>query len=254
MAALLNIFLFISLSLLIFTTSPSLAQSVAPGPTAPPNNITAILEAGGQYTTLIRLLTSTRVDVQLNSQLNNSFNGLTCFAPTDNAFNQLPAGTLNKLTEQEQIEVVLFHVLPRFYTMAMFGTTSNPVNTQASGSDGADTLDIISSTSQVNISTGVVNTTITNTLSSSFPLAVYSIEKVLLPYSIFGVKPPAPAPSPKVAKSSNKTPSNAKAPSSSESAGGTADSNSGINSKGRAMQWTTSFVGLILMSVIFRIF
>ncbi|KAJ3702340.1 hypothetical protein LUZ61_006045 [Rhynchospora tenuis] len=254
MASLLNYtFLFFSLSLFIFTTAPSLAQTVAPGPSAPPNNITAILEAGGQYTTFIRLLISTRVDVQLNSQLNNSFNGLTCFAPTDNAFNKLPAGTLNKLTEQEQIELILFHVLPRFYTTAMFGTTSNPVNTQASSSEyGADTLNITSSTSQVNISTGVVNTTITNTLSSSFPLAVYSIDTVLLPYSIFGAKPPAPAPAPKSPKSGNKSPSTAKSPSSSESA--PADSNSGINSRGRAMQWTSSFVGLILMSVIFRIF
>lgn len=150
MASLLNISLFIPLCLLfLITTVPSLAQPVAPGPSAPPNNITAILEAGGQYATFIRLLTSTRVDVQLNSQLNNSFNGLTVFAPTDNAFNKLKSGTLNKLSEQEQIEVVLFHVLPRFYTMAMFGTTSNPVNTQASGSDGADTLNITSSTNQV---------------------------------------------------------------------------------------------------------
>lgn len=149
MASLLNISLFIPLSLLFFITVPSLAQPVAPGPSSPPNNLTYILEAGGQYTTFIRLLTSTRVDVQLNSQLNNSFNGLTCFAPTDNAFNKLKSGTLNRLSEQEQIEVVLYHVLPRFYTLAMFGTTSNPVNTQASGSEGADTLNITSSTNQV---------------------------------------------------------------------------------------------------------
>lgn len=149
MASLLNISLFITLSLLFFITVPSLAQPVAPGPSSPPNNLTYILEASGQYTTFIRLLTSIRVDVQLNSQLNISFNGLTCFAPTDNAFNKLKSGTLNRLSEQEQIEVVLYHVLPRFYTLAMFGTTSNPVNTQASGSEGADTLNITSSTNQV---------------------------------------------------------------------------------------------------------
>jgi uncharacterized surface protein with fasciclin (FAS1) repeats len=150
MASLLNISLFIPLCL-FFITVPSLAQPAAPSPSSTSNNnITAVLEAGKQYTTFIRLLTSTRVDVQLNSQLNNSFNGLTVFAPTDNAFDKLKAGTLNKLSEQEQIEVVLFHVLPRFYTMAMFGTTSNPVNTQASGSEGADTLNITSSTNQVN--------------------------------------------------------------------------------------------------------
>ncbi|KAJ4796816.1 Fasciclin-like arabinogalactan family protein [Rhynchospora pubera] len=218
MVSLLNISLFITISLIFFTTAPSLAQPVTPGPTASPNNITAILEAGGQYTNFIRLLTSTPVNMRLNSQLNNSFNGVTIFAPTDNAFNKLKTGTLNKLTEQEKIEVVSFHVLPRFYNTAMFHTVINPVNTQAYGSDGVDTLNITSSTNQVNISTGVVGASITNTLSSSFPLVVYSVDTVLLPYSIFGVKPPAPAPAPapapKRAKSGNKShPSIAKPPS-----------------------------------------
>ncbi|OAY70540.1 Fasciclin-like arabinogalactan protein 13, partial [Ananas comosus] len=170
-------------------------------------NVTAVLEKGGQYSTLIRLLQATRVDEQLNSQLNNSFNGLTFIAPTDNAFQSLKPGTLNALSLQQQIELVLFHVLPRFLTPALFATVSNPVNTQASGADGVDTLNITSSPGgQVNISTGVVTVPLGSPLRTDFPLAVYSVETVLLPYSIFGAKPPAAAPAPASPATTKKPP------------------------------------------------
>lgn len=55
--------------------------------------------------------------------------------------------------------------------------------------------------------------TITNTLRSSFPLAVYSVEKVLLPNDLFGVKAPASAPTPvpagKTPKAASEAPSEA---------------------------------------------
>jgi hypothetical protein len=59
----------------------------------------------------------------------------------------------------------------------------------------------------------VNDATITNTLSSSFPLAVYSVEKVLLPNDLFGVKAPASAPTPvpagKTPKAATEAPSEA---------------------------------------------
>nr|CAD1823826.1 unnamed protein product [Ananas comosus var. bracteatus] len=138
----------------------------APGSSAGVN-LTEVLEKGGQYTTLIRLLKETQLDLQINSQLRNSFNGLTVFAPTDNAFGALKAGTLNALSPQEQVALVLYHVLPAFYSLEMFQTASNPVRTQASGNDGAYTLNITSVMNQVNVSTGIVETSITNTLVST---------------------------------------------------------------------------------------
>ena len=135
----------------------------APGPAAPkgPPNVTAILEKGGQYTTFIRLMKETQQDTQLNSQLNSSYasngGGYTVFAPTDNAFNNLKPGTLNSLTQQQQVALVQGHVLPQFYSMDSFQTASNPVRTQASGRDGPYTLNITADiNSQVNVSTGLV--------------------------------------------------------------------------------------------------
>ncbi|CAM0882028.1 unnamed protein product [Alopecurus aequalis] len=178
----------------------AVSQAQAPAPSATPSgpqNVTAILEKGGQYTTFIRLLKSTQQDTQLNSQLNNSFNGngYTMFAPTDNAFNNLKAGTLNSLTQQQQVALVQGHILPQYYTMESFQTASNPIRTQASGQDGPFTLNITSSANnQLNVSSGVVTVSVNNALSAVKPLAVYSVDKVLLPNELFGAKAPAAAP------------------------------------------------------------
>ncbi|CAO1945465.1 unnamed protein product [Urochloa humidicola] len=178
----------------------ALAQSPGPAaaPTGPPN-VTAILEKGGQYTTFMRLMKETQQDTQLNSQLNSSFSsnggGYTVFAPTDNAFNNLKPGTLNSLTQQQQVSLVQGHILPQYYSMDAFQTASNPVRTQASGRDGPFTLNITSDTNnQVNVSSGVVDVRINNALATAKPLAVYSVDKVLLPLELFGAKAPAPAP------------------------------------------------------------
>ncbi|RRT40379.1 hypothetical protein B296_00058566 [Ensete ventricosum] len=191
-------------AVLVLTATLVQAQpEAAPPAPAGPLNITAILAKGGQYTSFIRLIRQTRVDEQVNSQLNNSYNGLTVFAPTDNAFAGLKAGTLNGLSQQQQIELVLYHVLPRYYSLTAFQTASNPVMTQASGKTGVWTLNVTASSDhQVNVSTGVVEAPINNAIYADFPLVVYSVEKVLLPYEIFGPKPPAAAPKPSTKKPS----------------------------------------------------
>ncbi|URE07533.1 Fasciclin domain [Musa troglodytarum] len=139
----------------------------------------------------------------INSQLNNSYNGLTVFAPTNNAFAGLTVGTLNGLSQQQQIEPVLYHVVARYYSLTAFQTASNPVMTQASGKTGVWTLNVTTSSDhQANVSTGVVEAPINNAIYADFPLAAYSVEKVLLPYEIFGPKPPAAAPTPSTKKPS----------------------------------------------------
>ena len=211
----------LALAFLALTAVPAVLCQ-APGPAAPkgPPNVTAILEKGGQYTTFIRLMKSTQQDTQLNSQLNNSFgSGYTVFAPTDNAFASLKPGTLNKLSQQEQVSLVQFHVLPQFYSLDSFETASNPVRTQASGSDGPYTLNITAdSNSQVNVSTGVVATRLGTALRATQPLAVYSVDTVLLPNDLFGVKPPSAAPPAPAKKKPAKGGSVAEAPSAGDSA------------------------------------
>ncbi|KAL6011097.1 Fasciclin-like arabinogalactan protein 11 [Asimina triloba] len=199
------------------------AQSAAPTPSGPAN-ITAILEKAGQYTTLIRLFKTTALADQINSQLNNSNGGLTIFAPTDNAFQSLKAGTLNGLSDQQKVSLMQFHVLPSFISLSQFQTISNPVRTQA-GSGDAYPLNVATSGNQVNISTGIDDATVGNTVYTDGQLAVYQVDKVLLPLSIFGAKTPAPAPAP--AKANKPTRSTAAAP--------TADVGTADNSKAASL-------------------
>ncbi|PHU15872.1 Fasciclin-like arabinogalactan protein 11 [Capsicum chinense] len=193
--------LIFSLSLLaisLHSCTLTLGQNSASAP-APsgPTNITKILEKAGQFTTFIRLLKTTQAGDQINTQLNNSKQGMTVFAPTDNAFSSLEAGTLNTLSSQQQVQLVQFHVLPSFISTSQFQTVSNPLRTQAGDTSPGDfPLNVTTSGNQVNVSTGIVDATVSNTIYTDGELAVYQVDKVLQPMSIFASPSPATAPSP----------------------------------------------------------
>ncbi|KAK9059869.1 hypothetical protein SSX86_020573 [Deinandra increscens subsp. villosa] len=215
---------FILLTLMITTLLPStLSQSpTAPGPApAGPINLTAILVGGGQFTSFLLLLNKTRVLDQLPNQLNNSNQGMTLFAPTDNAFLNLPSGTLNDLSEDKKVKLVLYHVLPKYYSMDDLVTVSNPVPTQAGSDHGSLGLNFTGRANQVNVSTGVVETQINNALRKDFPFAVYVVDKVLLPLESTG------APAPEGSSPSGDGKPAAKAPGSSAAADGDSPAKNG---------------------------
>uniref|UniRef100_A0ACD5TRV0 Uncharacterized protein n=1 Tax=Avena sativa TaxID=4498 RepID=A0ACD5TRV0_AVESA len=185
------------------------ATPAAPAPAAGTTNITGVLAKAGQFNTFIRLLQSTGVAAQIDSQLNSSSgNGLTVFAPTDNAFTSLASGTLNSLSDSQKNALVQYHVLSTAIPMSQFDTVSNPLRTQAgSSSPGEYPLNVTSMGSQqVNISTGVVNATVDNTLYTGDQLVVYQVSKVLLPMAIAGTPAPAPAPLAALTPKGKKTP------------------------------------------------
>uniref|UniRef100_A0A0E0DMJ0 FAS1 domain-containing protein n=1 Tax=Oryza meridionalis TaxID=40149 RepID=A0A0E0DMJ0_9ORYZ len=175
------------------------AAAPAPAPAAP-KTITAILTKAGQFTKFLQLLQSTQAGEQINNQIKgkaSSSGGLTVFAPPDNAFTALPTGTLNKLSDQQKTSLVQFHVVSALLPMAQFDTVSNPLRTQAGETAaGKYPLNVTAEGSRVNISTGVVNATVDNTLYSGDRLVVYQVDKVLLPWALYGPPVPAPAPSP----------------------------------------------------------
>ncbi|CAK8536365.1 unnamed protein product [Lathyrus sativus] len=199
------------LVLILLTLIPLLTQAQkapAPAPSGP-INITEILDQGSQFTFLIRLLNETQQLNQIQSQLNSTSQGFTIFAPTDNAFQNLPSGAINNLSDEQKVQLILYHVTPKYYTLSDFLTVSNPVRTQASDKDGPWGLHFTSQGNQVNVSSGVVSEPINNSLRQKFPLAVYQLDKVLLPTELFGPKPPASSPAPKSSKTPSKTPSSA---------------------------------------------
>lgn len=68
-------------------------------------NIVETAEEAGNFTTLLSVAT----DLGLAETLQNS--ELTVFAPTDAAFEALPDGTLDGLTDEQLTEIILYHVL-----------------------------------------------------------------------------------------------------------------------------------------------
>ncbi|KAK4438743.1 Fasciclin-like arabinogalactan protein 9 [Sesamum alatum] len=182
------------LSALLLLPAARAQSAPAPAPSGP-INITAILEKAGQYTTFIRFLNETQAGNQINNQVNNSHDGMTVFAPTDNAFNNLPSGTLNNLSDQQHVQLVLYHICPKFYSLESLLSVSNPVRTQASGQDGGVFgLNFTGQGNQVNVSTGIVEVPLYNALRKDFPLAVYQVDKVLLPEEFYKAKAPAASP------------------------------------------------------------
>ncbi|KAJ6383360.1 hypothetical protein OIU78_026776 [Salix suchowensis] len=156
-------------------------------------NVTRILEKAGHFTIFIRLLRSTQEENHLFSALNDSSSGLTIFAPTDSAFSELKSGTLNTLSDGDKSELVKFHVVPTFLSTSQFQTVSNPLGTWA-GTGSRLPLNVTSYPNSVNITTGLTNTSLSGTVYTDNQLAIYKIEKVLLPKDVFGSKAPAPAP------------------------------------------------------------
>ncbi|XP_047335261.1 fasciclin-like arabinogalactan protein 6 [Impatiens glandulifera] len=197
----------LSLILILFSFNAEAQTPSAPAPAASgPINITGILDKAGGYNTFIKLLTSTQVANQINNQVNNSNDGMTVFAPSDNGFNNLPGGYLNNLTTQQQVQLVLYHVIPKFYSFADLQTASNPVHTQASGQDGqVFGLYFSAQNNQVNISTHIVTTQVYNAIRKDPPLAVYQVDKVLLPEEFTEAKPPSQSPPAPATKESNST-------------------------------------------------
>ncbi|KAJ9188878.1 hypothetical protein P3X46_000234 [Hevea brasiliensis] len=91
------------------------------------------------------------------------------------------------------LELVQFHIVPTFISTSQSDTVTNHLKTHA-GSGGRFQLNVTTSGNLVNITTGLINTTISDTVYTDDHLAIYKVDKVLLPLDIFTPKPPAPAP------------------------------------------------------------
>ncbi|CAL0310459.1 unnamed protein product [Lupinus luteus] len=244
-------FQFLPLMLIISMLFQTISAQLSPAP-AGPTNITQVLEKAGQFTTFIKLLKASQVSDRINAQLNNSNQGLTIFAPTDNAFSSLKPGTLNSISTQEQVQLIQFHILPTLYTISQFQTASNPLHTQAGSSDdGEYPLNVTTSGNQVNVTTGVVDTTVSNTIYSDSQLAVYQVDQVLLPLALFGGAPPTAAPAEAPAPSKpEKNVRASDAPSGSSGSGTSVDASSAVGMNGLTMKGVTFIVAVIIAIMI----
>ncbi|EXC34937.1 hypothetical protein L484_020054 [Morus notabilis] len=199
-------FVFIAITMVVLLSSsafaqktaspPSLAPTPAPAPAPDYVNLTELLSVAGPFHTFLDYLLSTKVIDTLQNQANNTEEGVTIFVPKDKAFSSLKSPSLKNLTNDQLKQLLLFHALPHYYSLAEFTnlSQSSPVNSMAGGQYS---LNFTDNSGTVHISTGWTRTKVSSSVHSTDPVAIYQVDNVLLPEAIFGTDiPPTPAPAP----------------------------------------------------------
>ncbi|CAN0875111.1 Fasciclin-like arabinogalactan protein 1 [Linum grandiflorum] len=197
----------------VIQISKILPSEVAAAPTPAPSefNLTDIMSAHGCKVFADTLLANPEAS---NVYQDNVEGGLTVFCPMDDAFKAfLPR--FKNLTAAEKVSLLEFFGVPIYMSMSMLKSNNGVMNTLAT--DGAKKFDftVQNDGEQVTLKTKSTTARITGTLKDEQPLAVYSIDKVLLPKELFKDAPsPTPSPAPAPAPSPDKA---ADAPKSSKS-------------------------------------
>ncbi|KAJ8636139.1 hypothetical protein MRB53_010406 [Persea americana] len=232
-------------------TAGPLSPSPAPAPASEYLNLTDLLTVAGPFHTFLNYLISTKVIDTFQNQANNTQQGLTIFVPKDKAFSSLKKPPLTNLTKEQLKSLLLFHALPKYYALADFEnlSRSNPVNTYAGGSY---TLNFTYTSGTIHISSGWADTKISSSVHSTVPVAVYQVDKVLLPQAIFGVPPP-PSPTPAPAPAPDTTPTSDSAsspPSGDASSASSPKSESSTSSSYRVNFGILSYLVLVVLGAL----
>lgn len=120
--------------------------------------------------------------------------GLTVFCPTDDIMKRFLPKYKN-LTADGKTSLLSYHGIPVYNSIAMLKSNNGAMNTLATDGGKKYGFTVQNDGEQVTLKTSVVTARITGTLLDEQPLAIYTIDKVLLPKELFkGVEAPAPAP------------------------------------------------------------
>ncbi|KAK8629862.1 hypothetical protein V6N13_078683 [Hibiscus sabdariffa] len=181
--------------------APVVAMSSTPAPAYV--NLTSLLSVAGPFHTFLDYLVSTKVIDTFQNQANNTEQGITVFVPKDSAFKGLKKPSLANLSDDQLKSLILFHALPKFYSLADFSelSTKGPISNLAGGQY---VLNFTDDSGTVRLDSGWSKTKVTSAVLSTDPVAIYQVNKVLLPEAIFGTDiPPTPAPTPAPAPESS---------------------------------------------------
>ncbi|XP_074320128.1 fasciclin-like arabinogalactan protein 1 [Silene latifolia] len=176
-------------------------EAEAPTPAPQVSNITQIMSSHGCKNFADTLST---VSEAITTYITNLEGGLTVFCPMDDAFkNFLPK--FKNLTADQKTSLLLFHATPVYNSKSMLRSNNGEMNTLAT--DGAKKFDftIQNDGEDITIKTKLTVAKLMSTLIDEQPVAIYSINKVLMPKEIFkGKLAPAPVPEPAPAPTKSK--------------------------------------------------
>ncbi|XP_027102489.1 fasciclin-like arabinogalactan protein 7 [Coffea arabica] len=187
-----------------FVGSPPIS-SPTPAPALEHVNLIQLLSYAGPFHTFLKYLEKTKVLETFQDQANNTEEGITIFAPTDDAFSKLKNPFLSNLIDDQIKSILLFHALSHYYSLSDFKNLSqmSPVITYASGQY---TLNFTDVSGDISIDSRWTKTKVSSSVVATDPIAVYEIKNVLLQKAIFGTDIPptvVPAPAPHIAPSAD---------------------------------------------------
>ncbi|CAO2207187.1 unnamed protein product [Urochloa humidicola] len=172
------------------TKNPFAASSpIHPPPTVYHVDLADLLDVAGPFQTFLHYLQKTNVIETFQRQANNTKAGITIFVPRDPAFAALKKKTAPARLSKGQLKsLLLYHAFRRFYSLAEFSKLSrrNPVTTFAGS---GYTLNVTDDIGTIRVKSVWSNAKIVSAVYARAPVAVYEVDKVLLPKQIFRSKP-----------------------------------------------------------------
>uniref|UniRef100_A0A0D9W649 FAS1 domain-containing protein n=1 Tax=Leersia perrieri TaxID=77586 RepID=A0A0D9W649_9ORYZ len=185
--------------------APAMADTPAPAPAPRHVDLADLLSLAGPYSTFLGYLTKTGAITTLQSLANDTTvnaQGVTVFAPEDSAFVAVHGAALSNLTADGLRTLMLCHAAPRYYPLSSFSAlaaSGGPVPTLAGGERYA--VNVTDAAGKIRVASGWATARLVSSVYSTSPVAVYALDRVLLPEGIFPTAPevapvPAPAPAP----------------------------------------------------------
>uniref|UniRef100_A0A7N0SZB3 FAS1 domain-containing protein n=1 Tax=Kalanchoe fedtschenkoi TaxID=63787 RepID=A0A7N0SZB3_KALFE len=173
-------------------SQPIIAPGIltAPAPTASDVDIIAVLNKAG-CKTFAGLLSSSGV---LKTYLSAMKDGLTIFAPNDEAFKAVGVPDLTTLSNAELVSLLEYHAVPDYSPFGSLKLAQHPISTLATNGAGKYDFSVKTAGDSVTLNTGVDESRVASTVVDATPLVIFTVDSLLLPSEIFGTAPsPAPA-------------------------------------------------------------
>ncbi|KAL8046281.1 hypothetical protein ABFX02_08G167400 [Erythranthe guttata] len=175
----------------ISTILPS-PEAEAPAPEPSQMNLTALMSARG-CKVFAEALLANPAEQTYESNLES---GLTVFCPGDDAMKSFIPKFKN-LTAAGKQSLLEYHATPIYQTLAGLRSNNGLTNTLATDGDKKYDFTVQNDGTGVTIKTKIVTAKIVKTLVDVNPLAIYQLDKVLMPPELFkAAASPTPAPAP----------------------------------------------------------
>ncbi|CAN6268206.1 unnamed protein product [Urochloa humidicola] len=163
-----------------------------PTPQAKRINLTAILTLDGPFRTFLGYLQQTNLVEVFQNQAYLTDQGITIFVPVDRAFAALKPTVLSGLTRHQLKNLMMCHSLAKHYELAEFEGLSRigPVTTLAGG---LFTVNVTYDAGTVHVRSRWADAKVVGSVSVDAPMAIYELDRVLLPDTLFHSQPPVAA-------------------------------------------------------------